>query len=199
VGKIISTISMSLDGFIAGPDDNHEHPMGIEGERLHNWIFEPESAANEVNAQVRREMSEGIGAVVIGRRMFDLGEEPWDHANPFDAPLIVTTHRAHEPIETEGKPPITFVTGGLDAALDSAHQLAGDRGVLVAGGADIIRQTIAAGQLDELQVSIVPLLLNGGTPLFDGSFPDLVELELIRTLESPTATHVRYRVVRRET
>jgi dihydrofolate reductase len=199
MGKIFSTISMSLDGFIAGPDDNHEQPMGIEGERLHDWIFEPESAANDVNAQVRREMSEGIGAVVIGRRMFDLGEEPWGRTNPFNAPLIVTTHRAHEPIETEGKPPITFATGGLDAALDRARQSAEGRDILVAGGADIIRQTIAAGHLDELQISIVPLILNGGTRLFDGSFPNPVELRLIRTLESPTATHVRYRVVRRET
>lgn len=195
MGRIISTISMSLDGFIAGPDDNHEHPMGVEGERLHEWIFEPESTASEVNAQVRREMFEGIGAVVIGRRMFDLGEEPWGRANPFDVPLIVTTHREHEPVETEGKPPITFVTGGLDAALDSARQLAGDRDILVAGGADIIRQTIAAGHLEELQISIVPLLLNGGTRLFNGSFPDLVELELIRTLASPTATHLKYQVL----
>ena len=98
MGKIVTTISMSLDGFITGPDDSLEHPMGVDGERLHDWMFDPESAANGANAQVRREMSEGIGAVVIGRRMFDLGEEPWGGANPFDAPLVVVTHRDHDPI-----------------------------------------------------------------------------------------------------
>ena len=196
MGKIVAMISMSLDGFITGPDDNHEHPLGVQGERLHNWMFDPESAANEVNAQVRREMSEGIGAVVIGRCMFDLGWEPWGRANPFDAPLVVTTHREHEPIEAEGKPPITFVNGGVDAALDRVRQVAGDHDILIAGGANIIRQSIAGGHLDELQISLVPLLLNGGKRLFDGSFPDLIELEPIRTLESPTATHVRYKVVK---
>jgi dihydrofolate reductase len=196
MSKIRSTISMSLDGFITGPDDNHEHPMGVEGERLHDWIFEPESAANEVNAQVRSEMIDGVGAVVIGRRMFDLGEEHWGGANPFAAPLIVTTHRDHAPIEAEHKPPITFVTGGLDAAMASAREVAGDHDILIAGGANIIRQAFAAGYLDELQISIVPILLNGGRPLFDGSMPGIMELEPVRTLDSPTATHIRYRIVK---
>jgi dihydrofolate reductase len=196
MGNIVLDMSMSLDGFITGLDDNHQHPMGVEGERLHDWMFDPESAANENNARVRREMSEGIGAVVIGRRMFDLGEEPWGGVNPFDAQLIVMTHRAHEPIEAEGKPPITFVTGGLDAAMASARQVAGDHDVLIAGGADIIRQSIAAGYLDELQISVIPILLNGGRPLFDGSMPGLIELKPIRTLESPTATHIRYGIVK---
>ena len=97
MNTVRSTISMSVDGYITGPDDNHDHPLGVEGERLHDWMFDPESAANEINAHVRREMSEGIGAVVIGRRMFDLGWEPWGRANPFGAPLVVTTHREDEP------------------------------------------------------------------------------------------------------
>lgn len=195
MNKIRSTISMSLDGYITGPDDNHDHPMGVEGERLHDWMFDPDSATHAANAQVRREMSEGVGAVVIGRRMFDLGEEPWG-GNPFTAPVIVMTHRAHDPIEADGKPPITFVTGGLDAAMVSARQLAGDHDILVAGGADLIRQAIAAGFLDELQISIVPILLNRGRPLFDGTMPGLITLEPIRTLESPTVTHIQYKVVK---
>ena len=101
MNTVRSTISMSVDGYITGPDDNHDHPLGVEGERLHDWMFDPESAANEINAHVRREMSEGIGAVVIGRCMFDLGWEPWGRANPFGAPLVVTTHREDEPIEAE--------------------------------------------------------------------------------------------------
>jgi dihydrofolate reductase len=193
--RILSAISMSLDGYITGKDDNHEHPMGIGGERLHDWLFNQETAAYETNARVMRDLVASIGAVVIGRRMFDLGEEPWGRANPFDAPLVVTTHRENAPIEAQGKPPITFVTGGLDAALDRARQMAGDRDILIAGGADIIRQAIAAGYLDELMISLVPILLGNGKPLFDAALPLQAELEPLHTLETPTVTHLRYRVL----
>jgi dihydrofolate reductase len=207
--RIISDISMSLDGFVAGPNPTLEEPLGERGELLHEWVFALESwrkphglpggergADDEVVAETLR----ATGAVVMGRRMFSGGEGPWeDDPNadgwwgddpPFHVPVFVLTHHARETVEKEGGTSFTFVTDGIEAALEQARAAAGEKDVHVPGGASAIQQCLNAGLLDELQVHVVPMLLGGGTRLFDG-LDEPVELEATRVICSPAVTHLR--------
>jgi dihydrofolate reductase len=191
-------ISISLDGFLAGPDQDQDNPIGVGGLRLHEWhidepILEADAAAVEDLAQQR-------GAYVMGRNMFGpirgawtgdwrgwWGDEP-----PYHAPVFVLTHHPREPIEMEGGTTFYFVTDGFDSALRQAREAAGDRDVAVAGGASTLRQAFAAGAIDELVLDIAPVLLGAGERLFDGvADPGLRPIEVI---DSPRATHIRYRV-----
>lgn len=202
MGLILLNMSMSLDGFIAGPDIDVDRPMGDGGERLHQWLFQGDSdravaadgnSPDGVDAQVAREFSTATGAVVIGKRMFDVGVGLWGDT-PFPVPSFVLTHEAREPLVMKSAV-FTFVTDGIDSAVRQAQAVAGDKDVLVMGGAGIAQECLRAGILDEIQIQLVPVLLGAGTRLFDHLSPNHIELERTRLIESPHVTHLRFRVV----
>jgi len=211
VTKLRLDITMSLDGFVAGPNASLEDPLGKGGMRLHEWAFAAASwraqhglsgGEANVDSDVLQESLDELGAVVMARRMFSGGEGPWaedPNANgwwgddaPYEVPVFVLTHHAREPLHLGGGS-FTFVTDGIKAALTQARDVAGDKDVLVAGGASLAQQYLAAGLLEELQIHVVPLFLGDGVRLFDQVDP-AVDLELTRVIESPTVTHLRYRV-----
>jgi dihydrofolate reductase len=203
---------MSLDGFVAGPAQSVENPLGIGGMRLHEWVV-PLAVwramhglqGGEVNesTKVVEESLAHIGATVMGRNMFGGHPGPWDAQKPwngwwgvnppFHHPVFVLTHHAREPLRLEGGTTFTFVTDGIEAALEQARAAAGDRDVHIAGGANVVQQYLNAGLLDELELHVVPLLLGGGVRLLDGVHG--VGLEPSRVVDSPAVTHLRYRVV----
>ena len=198
-------MSISLDGFIAGPDDSVESPLGQGGERLHEWVFDlatfherhgREGGQTGPDDDVLAEAFEGVGAYVMGRRMFDLGEGPWGDDPPFRGPVFVVTHRAQDELVKEGGTTFTFVTEGLERALEQARAAAGDRDVSVSGGANVFQGCLAAGLLDEIQLHVAPVLLGAGRRLFDERGSDRIELEPTRVIDSPAVTHLRYRVLR---
>jgi dihydrofolate reductase len=207
-------ISMSLDGFVAGPNQTLEQPLGEEGERLHQWALGLASwrerhglPGGETNAddELVAESLRAIGAYVMGRKMFSGGEGPWeDDPNadgwwgdepPFRVPVFVVTHHPRETVTKQGGTTFAFVTGGIEAALEQARAAAGDGDVAVAGGASVVQQYLTAGLLDELQIHVAPVLLGGGVRLFDRPGPGPVALEATRVIGSPSVTHLRYRVV----
>ncbi len=216
MSRLTLDISMSLDGFIAGPNQTLEQPLGEGGELLHRWIYSLESwrerhglPGGEVNAdgEVVRESLDATGAVVMGRRMFSGGEGPWeDDPNadawwgdepPFRMPVFVLTHHPRDTVVKRGGTSFTFVTDGIEAALDLARSAAGGKDVAVAGGATVVQQYLKAGLLDELQIHLVPVLLGGGVRLFEGHGGEPVELEVTRVIESPAVTHLKYRVAKK--
>lgn len=202
MGKVILDITMSLDGFVAGPDDGPELPLGEGGERLHEWLYDLESwrdthglAGGEANrdSDVLREVFESAGAVVLGRRMFD-NAHGWGADPPFHMPVFVLTHEARA-TEAKGDTTFAFVADGVESAVAQARAAAGDKDVSVAGGASTAQQLLAAGLLDEVQIHVVPLLLGNGIRLFDHRAREVV-LEKTRVIDSPKVTHLRFRVVR---
>ena len=216
MARLTLDISMSLDGFIAGPNQTLEQPLGEGGEGLHEWAFrlaswrEPHGLSggetNVADDEVVAETLQATGAVVMGRRMFSGGKGPWaDDPNtdawwgdnpPFHVPVFVLTHHPRETVIKEGGTSFTFVTDGIEAALEQARAAAGDKDVSLAGGADVVQQYLNAALLDELQIHVAPVFLGGGVRLFDRLGPDPIELEATRVIESPTVTHLRYRVVK---
>jgi dihydrofolate reductase len=215
MSKLTLDITISLDGFVAGPNQTLEQPLGEGGERLHEWVYGLASwreahghEGGERNADSAL-LEEGIarsGATVMGRRMFSGGSGPWeDDPNrdgwwgdepPFHHPVFVLTHHPRATVAMKGGASFTFVTGGIETALEQARAAAGEKDVAVAGGADVAQQYLAAGQLDELHLHIAPLLLGGGVRLFGEPGAGATSLERIRVVESPAVTHVSYRVVR---
>jgi dihydrofolate reductase len=201
-------ISTSLDGYVAGPHPTLEKPLGEGGELLHEWLLRLAAfraahgmEGGEVNEDTAVfEESLGAGATIMGRRMFSGGEGPWGsdpNANgwwgdepPFHTPVFVLTHHTREPLIL-GETQFNFVTDGIESALVQARAAAGDRDVAVGGGADVARQYLDAGLLDELTVHLVPVLLGGGTRLFDGATP--TALKPARVVASPSVTHLTYR------
>jgi dihydrofolate reductase len=213
--KMTMEISMSLDGYVAGPNQTLEQPLGEGGERLHDWVVGLKSfrdrhglEGGEDNADSRMvaETVAATGAVVMGRRMFSGGSGPWEEDPngdgwwgddpPFHVPVFVLTHHPRETVVKEGGTTFTFVTDGIESASEQARAAAGERDVAIAGGADVVRQYLTAGHLDELLIHIAPVLLGGGVRLFDGEGRAAVGLEQIRVAESPGVTHLTYRVVR---
>jgi dihydrofolate reductase len=211
--KVMLDITMSLDGYVAGPNQTVEEPLGKGGERLHEWIVRLASwrerhgrSGGERNADddVLQESLDATGAVLMGRRMFSGGEGPWEDDPvadgwwgddpPFGVPVFIVTHHPRETVIKDGGTSYTFVTDGVEAAVELARAAAGDRNVLVAGGANVAQQTLRAGLLDEIQIHLVPLLLGGGVRLFDNLDADHVKLERSRMIDSPAVTHLRYRV-----
>ena len=204
-------ISISLDGFIAGPSQSVENPLGIGGMNLHEWVF-PLTVwramhglqGGEVNESTRvvEESLANIGATVMGRNMFGGHPGPWDAAKPwngwwgdkppFNHPVFVLTHHAREPLELEGGTTFAFVTHGIEAALEQARQAAGGKDVSLAGGANAAQQYLAAGLVDEMDINLVPTLLGGGERLFDGVGTDLRGLELVRTVATPKVIHLKF-------
>lgn len=200
--QVISQITMSLDGFVAGQNDSPANPMGDNGESIHEWIFRLqawrerhglEGGVDDDDSRLLDKLSEPAGAVVMGRRMFDHGFEPWGDTPPFHAPVFVVTHRPHAPIEKLGGTTFYFVTDGPLSALEQAKQAAAatGRGVSVAGGANVLRQLLRAEKIDSLMVHVVPVLLGGGVRLFDdgGAYPNLKQTEVTA---SPHAAHLSF-------
>jgi dihydrofolate reductase len=200
MGKVIVDLTMSLDGFIAGSDDGPGRPLGRGGGPLFAWMSAgPES--NRVESRLTPPDASKIvidewmtmcGALISGRRTFDVANG-WSGGHPIDAPIFVLTHQP--PTDGEWSPRVSFVTDGLDHALDLAQRAAGEKTVSVSG-ADIAQQLLRAGKVDEIQVSVAPLLLGSGVRLFDHLGGEPIALEQIRVLESDGVTHLRYRVLR---
>ena len=212
MSNVFAEITMSLDGYVAGPDPSMADPLGKRGEDLHQWAFASQAwneahgrSGGERNADsdVIEESVGRSGADVMGRLMFSGGSGPWEsdeNANgwwgdepPFGQPVFVLTHHEREDLVL-GATTFHFVTGGIEEAVSRAREAAGDKDVHIAGGASAIQQTLAAGVLDELLLHVAPILLGGGTPLFAGG--ETAQLELARTVPSDTVTHLWYRVRR---
>jgi dihydrofolate reductase len=189
--KVTSDISMSLDGFITGPNVSAGNGLGDGGERLHDWMFDGKTDAD---AEVVDEVYATTGAILIGRSMFDLGFEPWGDPPPFGMPVFVLTHRARAALPMKGGTTYTFVTEGIEVGLEQARAAAGDKNVGIWGGASIIGQYLKAGLLDELQVHLTPLLLGDGIRLFEGLGNEQLELQRTRLIGTPSATHFRFDV-----
>jgi dihydrofolate reductase len=201
-------ISVSADGYVAGPNQSLEQPLGVGGEALHDWAIELAAwrkfhgrEGGEVNAStdVMAETTTNVGAEIMGRGKFGGGPGPWSDDwtgwwgddPPFHMPVFVITHHERDPL-TLSDTTFTFVTDGIEAALEQAKAAAGDKDVTIGGGADVINQYLAAGLVDELELHVAPKLLGGGARLFDGVGP--LELEQVRVIEAPGVTHLKYRV-----
>jgi len=205
-------ITMSLDGFVAAPNASLENPLGEGGERLHEWAFAAQSwreqhghsgGEDNEDSKIIEEATKATGAVIMGRKMFSGGEGPWkDDPNadgwwgddpPFHVPVFVLTHHAREAKPMEGGTTFNFVTDGIEAALEQARAVAGEKNVAIAGGANVVQQYLKAGLLDEMQIHVAPVLLGGGVRLFE-DHAQQGEVEATRVVQSPAVTHLRYRV-----
>jgi dihydrofolate reductase len=211
MSKLRLKISMSLDGFIAGPNQSVENPLGIGGMRLHEWVF-PLRAWREAHGMQGGEVNESsrvvaesvanIGATIMGRNMFGghpgpwKASEPWNGwwgANPpFHHPVFVLTHHARAPLTLDGGTTFTFVTDGFESALAQARRAAGAKDVSLAGGANAARQYLKAGLVDEMELHLAPTLLGSGERLFDGVGDDMHGLKLVRTVAAPDVTHLKF-------
>jgi dihydrofolate reductase len=212
VPRVRFHIAMSLDGFVAGPNQSPENPLGEGGMALHEWVFglaawrEPHGLeGGDVNAStaVVEAVQANVGATVMGRNMFGggpgpWGDEPWDgwwgEHPPFGHPVFVLTHHAREPLVKDGGTTFVFVTDGIDAALARAREAAGDRDVAVGGGASVACQYLRAGLLDEIVLHVVPIFLGSGEPLFDDLAGAGLSLECTGAVCAPGVTHLTYRV-----
>ena len=203
MGQVVFEISMSLDGFIAGPNDRPGLGLGEGGERLHQWAYDLASwrerhglAGGQTNrdAELLDEAFRSTGASIVGRRMFD-NAEGWGENPPFDMPVFVLTHQAREPL-VKGGTTFTFVTDGIESALAQARAAVGAKNVAIGGGANVAQQYLKAGLLDEIEIHLVPILLGGGIRLFDRLGDAQIELERMRVIDSPAVTHLRFRVVK---
>jgi dihydrofolate reductase len=212
VSRLRFQISVSLDGFAAGPNQSEEHPLGEGGEQLHEWVLKLAAwrrshgyEGGEVNASsaVVEETLENVGATIMGRNMFGGGPGPWDERDPwggwwgddppFHHPVFVLTHHEREPLEKEGGNSFTFVTDGIESALAQAQEAAGGKDVALGGGAEVAQQYLAAGLIDEMLLHVVPILLGSGSRLFDNLGAAEVGLEQIRVVEAPDVAHLVYR------
>jgi dihydrofolate reductase len=219
MGQVKVDITMSLDGFVAGPNQSREHPLGEGGEGLHDWAIKLASfqelhgrTGGEAGPDndVLDEAFNSVGATIMGRNMFGGGEgewgsdpsfdDPWEgwwgDDPPYHGPVFVLTHHAREPLPKQGGTTFTFVTDGVEAALEQAQAAAGDQNVVVAGGASAIQQYLKAGLIDEMQIHVVPQLLGDGERLLDNLGGEPPELEITRVIESAIVTHLKYHVVK---
>lgn len=210
--KLKLDISVSLDGYVAGPNPSLDDPLGERGMELHEWIFGLEAwreahrleggdrgADNDMVAA----MNANVGAIILGRKMFSGGSGPWDgdpnaggwwgEGSPWAYPAFVLTHHARAPVDKGPGRTWNFVTGGIEDALARAREAAGEREVLIGGGADVARQYLNAGHVDTVQLHIAPVVLGAGTRLLDGVDPGL-NLTIADAVHSPTVTHIRYDV-----
>jgi dihydrofolate reductase len=192
MSKSILAFSMSLDGFIAGPDISAERAMGAGGERLHQWLFS-DSLDHGVDAEMAKEISARVGAVVLGKRTFDVGLRHWQDT-PYPVPSFVLTHEARDKMAMKSADFI-FVNDGIENAHRRATASAGGKDIIVMG-AHVAQQFLRVGLLDEICIQLVPVLLGAGSRLFDNIGGAQIELENTRTVASPLVTHLRYRVLK---
>ena len=207
-------ISTSVDGFAAGPNPSEDQPLGEGGEQLHEWVIALaawrkqhglEGGEVNVSSGVLEESLDNIGATVMGRNMFGGGPGPWgEHPwegwwgddPPFHTPVFVLTHHEREPLRKQGGTTFTFVTDGIESALEQAKEAAGGKDVSLGGGAAVFQQYLVAGLVDEVKLSVVPILFGDGTRLFDNVAGADVKLEPVRVVDAPGVTHLTYRVGR---
>jgi dihydrofolate reductase len=213
--KVTFDIAVSLDGFLAGPNPRFDEPLGDAGMRLHDWMFRTAGwrethgvegeGGTDRDDEIVRETTENTGAYLMGRQMFGGGDGDWGDGSwegwwgedpPYHVPVFVLTHHPREPLVMQGGTTFNFVTDGIESAFEQAKASAGDQDVQIAGGADVVQQYFKAGLVDEFQVHIAPVLLGDGARLFDGLGNDEIKLEVIRAVESPLVTHVKYRVLK---
>jgi dihydrofolate reductase len=199
VAKVIAGITMSLDGYVTGPNDRFGAGLGDDGERLHHWVFggpwtydSPRGSPAAVDQEYLDEVFASGGAWIVGRTMHDV-VDGWGEEPGFGVPVFVVTHRPREAV-AKGNTTFEFVTGGIAEALERARAAAAGKNVIVMGGADLLRQYLAAGVVDELTLTIAPVLLGSGKRLFDRISRTDITFELTAVIESPFATHLRFRV-----
>jgi dihydrofolate reductase len=216
MASVTFDISTSLDGFIAGPDPSMEDPLGKGGEQLHEWALATrawreshgrEGGEDNADSEILARSIRLAGATVMGRKMFSGGEGPWESdpnadawwgdEPPFHHPVFVVTHHEREPVVKDGGTTFNFVTDGVESAVEQARAVAGERNVAIGGGASVAQQLLRAGLLDELRLHVAPVLLGGGTRLFEDHVGSQVpRLEKLEVVESPLVTHMTYRVVK---
>jgi dihydrofolate reductase len=211
MSSVTCQISISLDGFVAGSNQSLQNPIGEGGLRLHEWVFETaswraqqglEGGEQSADSEVAAEVVQNVGAYIMGRKMFGGGDGPWDQTwtgwwgddPPYHVPVFVLTHHPRKPLSMKGGTTFTFVTEGIDSALEQARSAAGNKNVTIAGGAHTVRQFLAAGKLDELYLHIVPVVLGAGERLLENVGNPT--FEPVKVIASPRVTHVKYRVVR---
>jgi dihydrofolate reductase len=211
MSSVTCHIAISLDGFVAGPNQSLDNPIGEGGMRLHQWAFATDSwrkqqgldgGERNPDSEVVDDVVSGVGAYIMGRKMFGGGDGPWDETwtgwwgedPPYHTPVFVLTHHSREPLAMQGGTIFNFVTDGIESALEQARAAAGDKVVSIAGGASTVQQYLAAGLLDELYLHIVPVILGAGERLLEGIGDPT--LQPVSVTASPTVTHVKYRVVR---
>ena len=204
-------ISMSLDGFVAGPEQSLENPLGIGGERLHDWVTPlaswrkshgKEGGETGESNRVVEESSRNLGATIMGRNMFGghpgpwRADQPWKgwwgETPPFHHAVFVLTHHAREPLALKGGTTFHFVTDGIESALMQARRAAGGKDIELSGGADVAQQYLRAGLVDEMEINLVPILLGDGEWLFDGVGADLHGLQPVRSIATPAVTHIKF-------
>jgi dihydrofolate reductase len=214
VSKLRFRIAMSLDGYVAGPNQSVDDPIGVGGTRLHEWVFPLAvwrsthgitGGVVDASTPVLEESLVNLGATIMGRNMFGPVRGPWDPDKPWTGwwddnppyhhPVFVLTHFAREPLELEGGTTFTFVTDGIESALKQARRAAKGKDISLAGGAGAAQEYLAAGKVDEMEISLVPILLGAGERLFDGVGDALQKFEHVRTIAAPNVTH--YKFVRR--
>jgi len=211
MSKLRFRISMSLDGFVAGPNQSVDNPLGVGGERLHEWIFplkvwkamhgEQGGEVNDSNRVVEEQLA-NLGATIMGRNMFGGHPGPWHITKPWNGwwgnnppyhhPVFVVTHHPREPLTLEGGTTFTFVATGIEAALAQAQAAAGGKNISLAGGAKAAQQYLKANLVDEMDIALVPTLLGTGERLFDGLGDDLHGLKQTRTVATPEVTHLKF-------
>ncbi|MGN6169127.1 MAG: dihydrofolate reductase family protein [Solirubrobacteraceae bacterium] len=212
MSKLRLSITMSLDGYVAGPEQSEENPLGVGGMELHQWVFPLKQfremhgeEGGEVNASsaVIEERWANIGATLMGRNMFGPVRGPWPDESwrgwwgenpPYHHSVVVITHHPREPLEMEGGTTFYFVSDGIESALAQARGAARGKDVWLAGGASVINQYLAAGLVNEIDISIAPVVLGSGARLFDGVEHGAIKLKQIRTVDAPAVAHIKYEV-----
>ena len=189
MGKVVLSFTMSLDGFIAGPNVGEQEPMGEGGEQLHQWLFDKTS---EVDQEMANDIFSRVGAVILGRRTFDLGLEHWEDT-PFPAPSFVLTHETREPMQMKSAT-FTFTADGVESVVEQAKVAAAGKDVVVMG-ANVAQQLLKAGQVDEIVLQIAPVLLGRGIRLFDRIGSQQIDLKRTAVIESPLVTHLHFQVL----
>jgi dihydrofolate reductase len=215
VSKLRFNITMTLDGYVAGPNQSAENPLGEGADRLHDWLLKLKTfrtihgdttgGETGTNDDVLREAFENVGATIMGRNMFGGGPGPWKKpfwkgwwgdSPPFHHPVFVLTHHAREPLPMQGGTTFSFVTDSIESALNHARRAANGKDVALGGGANVAQQYLTAGLIDELEIHLVPLFLGSGARLFDNVDCRKVKLEPIRMIGGPAVTHLKYRVLK---
>jgi len=204
MGKVTTGFSMSLDGFVAGPNDSPENPLGDGGDRLFNWYFSGDASVEvpsgnrtfkmtKEGANMIREASQTIGALVTARRTFDIAHA-WGGKHPLNVPIVVLTHHVPQEWEIPGSP-FTFVTDGVVSAIEKARQIAGEKNVVV-GAPSVVKQCLQAGLMDEIHIDLVPTLLFDGIPLFDHLGIQPVDLQIMEVDATAEVVHLTFRVLK---